>query len=298
MAEEIAALEERMAPCRPKFPKGTPSCGNTTRCTRSWRRAGTTRARRRYTASSRAWFLDDGFRKASRAFSAGWQMRIALARAILEAPHPAAGRADETNLDIEARTWLEEFLAGFPGGVLLVSHDRYFLDVVVLRRGGDLHGGVSPVHRQHTPNEEVAPGARAHHDDGSAQQGGIDDTSSPQCAACALHASQSPPGAVQSCGEDQSGSKFADRETLLVVVPPAAPSGGCLAGRELFQSYRGKPCSRRGGGGGVPGRQACRLSGQRRRKSTLLRIISEREPDGGSLNGAPGVVPAFYSRGF
>ena len=64
-------------------------------------------------------------------FSSGWQMRIALAKVLLE--NPGIMLLDEpTNyLDIEARSWLESWLASFPGGCLLVSHDRYFLDVTV-----------------------------------------------------------------------------------------------------------------------------------------------------------------------
>jgi ATP-binding cassette, subfamily F, member 3 len=62
-------------------------------------------------------------------FSAGWQMRIALGKVLLE--HPDVLLLDEpTNyLDLEARTWLEEYLGRYRGGLMLVSHDRYFLDV-------------------------------------------------------------------------------------------------------------------------------------------------------------------------
>jgi ATP-binding cassette subfamily F protein 3 len=65
------------------------------------------------------------------AFSGGWQMRIALAKVLLQ--NPGIMLLDEpTNyLDIEARTWLETWLKHFTGGYLLVSHDRYFLDVCV-----------------------------------------------------------------------------------------------------------------------------------------------------------------------
>ena len=64
-------------------------------------------------------------------FSGGWQMRIALAKALLERPDILLLDEPTNYLDIEARGWLENWLAKFPGGCLLVSHDRYFLDVTV-----------------------------------------------------------------------------------------------------------------------------------------------------------------------
>jgi ATP-binding cassette subfamily F protein 3 len=64
-------------------------------------------------------------------FSGGWQMRIALAKALLEQPDILLLDEPTNYLDIEARTWLENWLKNFPGGCLLVSHDRYFLDVTV-----------------------------------------------------------------------------------------------------------------------------------------------------------------------
>jgi ATP-binding cassette subfamily F protein 3 len=64
-------------------------------------------------------------------FSGGWQMRIALAKTLLEQPDILLLDEPTNYLDIEARAWLENWLSKFPGGCLLVSHDRYFLDVTV-----------------------------------------------------------------------------------------------------------------------------------------------------------------------
>jgi ATP-binding cassette subfamily F protein 3 len=64
-------------------------------------------------------------------FSGGWQMRIALAKALLERPDILLLDEPTNYLDIEARTWLETWLKNFSGGYLLVSHDRYFLDCTV-----------------------------------------------------------------------------------------------------------------------------------------------------------------------
>ncbi|MDR1870017.1 MAG: ABC-F family ATP-binding cassette domain-containing protein [Treponema sp.] len=64
-------------------------------------------------------------------FSGGWQMRIALAKVLLEKPDILLLDEPTNYLDIEARAWLEDWLKNFSGGYLLVSHDRYFLDVCV-----------------------------------------------------------------------------------------------------------------------------------------------------------------------
>ncbi len=76
-------------------------------------------------------FTEDDFKRNTNEFSGGWQMRIALAKVLLE--HPDVLLLDEpTNyLDIEARNWLEDFLLSYTGGLVVVSHDRYFLDVIV-----------------------------------------------------------------------------------------------------------------------------------------------------------------------
>lgn len=73
-------------------------------------------------------FSREDFNKQTELFSGGWQMRIALAKALMCGPDILLLDEPTNYLDIEARNWLEKFLADFKGGFLLVSHDRYFLD--------------------------------------------------------------------------------------------------------------------------------------------------------------------------
>ncbi len=66
-------------------------------------------------------------------FSSGWQMRVELAKILLRNPDVMLLDEPTNHLDIESIGWLEEFLQGYRGAVVLVSHDRKFLDKVTTR---------------------------------------------------------------------------------------------------------------------------------------------------------------------
>ncbi len=78
-------------------------------------------------------FLQSDWERDCGDFSGGWQMRIALARLLLQKPNVLLLDEPTNHLDIEARNWLEEYLRGYPYSVILVSHDRFFLDRVCHR---------------------------------------------------------------------------------------------------------------------------------------------------------------------
>ena len=78
-------------------------------------------------------FTAGDFEKPTETFSGGWQMRIALAKLLLGRPELLLLDEPTNHLDLEARNWLEEYLDAYPHAVILVSHDRFFLDAVVTR---------------------------------------------------------------------------------------------------------------------------------------------------------------------
>lgn len=71
------------------------------------------------------------FTREAREFSGGYQMRIALARILVENPDFLLLDEPTNYLDIEAMTWLLDYLKGFNGGLMIVSHDQEFLDSLV-----------------------------------------------------------------------------------------------------------------------------------------------------------------------
>jgi ATP-binding cassette, subfamily F, member 3 len=83
-------------------------------------------------------FTADDTDRPAETFSGGWQMRIALAKLLLGRPNLLLLDEPTNHLDLDARNWLEEYLSAYPFAVILVSHDRYFLDSVVTRIT-DLH---------------------------------------------------------------------------------------------------------------------------------------------------------------
>jgi ATP-binding cassette subfamily F protein 3 len=242
---------------------------------------------------------EDLGKEASR-FSAGWQMRIALAKSILEKPDILLLDEPTNYLDLEARTWLEEFLRQFGGGVLVVSHDRYFLDVTVRAVAEIYLSGVAVFSGNYSRYEEIR----------SRELAAVMERYRLQQEEIARTEAFIRRFRYNASKARQVQSRITALEKLpRIEVPPVVktiafsfpnpPSSGrlILASRGLAKSYADRPVF-----GGVEfellkSEKLAVVGPNGAGKSTLLRILSGREPpDDGALEWGTNVKPAFYSQ--
>ena len=76
-------------------------------------------------------FKDSDFTRNTSEFSGGWQMRLALAKLLLKGPSILLLDEPTNHLDIDSQLWLENYIQGYQGAVIIISHDSAFLDLLV-----------------------------------------------------------------------------------------------------------------------------------------------------------------------
>jgi ATP-binding cassette subfamily F protein 3 len=233
-------------------------------------------------------------------FSAGWQMRIALARAIMESPDILLLDEPTNYLDLEARTWLEEFLRDFPGGLLLVSHDRFFLDMSAASVAEIYMARVSVFQGTYTHYEQVRAGqleaimARwAHQQDEIARIEVF--IRRFRYKASKARQVQSRVGYLERLERIEVPPVV---KTIHFSFPPPPHSGRIIL--EASGLAKGYGETKVFDGVAVElsrGEKLVVVGVNGAGKSTLLRILSSRErPDAGEMKWGAGVVPAFYSQ--
>ncbi|MEP7235471.1 MAG: ABC-F family ATP-binding cassette domain-containing protein, partial [Ignavibacteriota bacterium] len=86
-------------------------------------------------------FTEKDFTRPLKEFSGGWQMRVLLAKLLIKRPDALLLDEPTNHLDLESMMWLEDFLYGYEGSLLLISHDRKFLNDVTGRTAEISPGG-------------------------------------------------------------------------------------------------------------------------------------------------------------
>jgi ATP-binding cassette subfamily F protein 3 len=134
IGEELKTLEERMSSLDPASEEHQSVIERYGECREEWdRRNGFTIESQTEEVLLGLGFSSQQLDAPTESFSGGWQMRIALAKLLLIQPNLLLLDEPTNHLDLEARNWVEDFLLNYPHAIVLVSHDRYFLDRVVTR---------------------------------------------------------------------------------------------------------------------------------------------------------------------
>ena len=240
------------------------------------------------------------FDKPVETFSGGWQMRVALAKLLLGRPTLLLLDEPTNHLDLDARNWLEEFLVTYPHTVILVSHDRFFLDAVVtriadlsLRTITDYVGSYSRYLVERDAKMERLRKAKQEQDDEIARMRAFIDRFRYQATKAA---------------QVQSRIKMLDKIVPIDVPPerkrvhftfPSCPKSGRLVLEltDLHKAYGTNVVFDRIGLHVERGDRIALVAPNGAGKSTLMRMLSGNEaPDGGSRREGHQVVMQYFAQ--
>ena len=232
--------------------------------------------------------------------SGGWQMRLALAKLLLSQPDLLLLDEPTNHLDLEARNWLEEYLVAYPRSVIVVSHDRYFLDAVVthiadltLRKITEYHTNYTKYLEQREANLERLREAKRRQDEDIQRVEEFINRFRYQATKAA---------------QVQSRIKMLDKVERLEVPPerkkihfqfPAATKSGrmVLELKDVHKAYGAKTVLDRVTLHIERGDRIALVGHNGAGKSTLMRILSgEESPDSGSRSEGHQVVMQYFAQ--
>ncbi len=244
---------------------------------------------------------EDAERKVSE-FSGGWQMRIGIGKVMLQDPHVLLLDEPTNHIDLETIEWLENYLRGLSTPMVIVSHDRFFLDrictsIVEVERGisSTYLGNYSAYQEQKKMNREAQEATYERQQrELERQQEFID-----KFRASATRSTQAKSREKQVEKWDIVDAPDSDERTLKFRFPPCVRSGREVAMvKELSHEYGAKTIFlganlliERGDRIALLGPNGCG-------KSTLLRLIAGAEPpsDGVVELGQHNIVPAYFEQ--
>jgi ATP-binding cassette subfamily F protein 3 len=257
-------------------------------------------------------FTVEEMRRPLRTFSGGWRMRVTLAKILLQEPTVLLLDEPTNHLDIESIAWLETYLKGYPGAVVLVSHDRYFLDRMTTATAEVVSGGVDEYPGNYTyyleAREERRQLWRNAYEN---QQRDIAQTERfiERFRAKATKAKQAqsrikaldrlerippPPRDAEVIRfrfpePARSGRVAVELSRFSKTYPPLPDQNGVASGRNVVFTDAGPLAVERGHKVALIGKNGAG-------KSTLARILLGQEPFDGTRTLGPGVTPAHFAQ--
>ena len=246
-------------------------------------------------------FKDEDFGRKTETFSQGWNMRIELAKILLSEPDVLLLDEPTNHLDIESIEWLEDYLKGHRGSLLLVSHDRRFLDTVTNRTVeimlGHIHDYKVPYSKYVELRKERLAQQMAAYEN---QQKMIEKT---EDFINRFRYKPTKSNQVQSRIKqleklDRVEIDETDNVTLSVKFPPAPRSGDIVfKGKDLTVGYPGKVVFRNAEIEVRRGEKVALIGRNGEGKTTLMRVImGELQPISGGAKTGYNVSVGYYAQ--
>ncbi len=246
-------------------------------------------------------FKDEDFGRKTETFSQGWNMRIELAKILLSEPDVLLLDEPTNHLDIESIEWLEDYLKSHRGSLLLVSHDRRFLDTVTNRTVeimlGHIHDYKVPYSKYVELRKERLAQQMAAYEN---QQKMIEKT---EDFINRFRYKPTKSNQVQSRIKqleklDRVEIDETDNVTLSVKFPPAPRSGDIVfKGKDLTVGYPGKVVFRNAEIEVRRGEKVALIGRNGEGKTTLMRVImGELQPMSGEAGIGYNVSVGYYAQ--